>query len=503
MLKSEVPAGETVLPAVWAMKRKRRIATREVYKWKSRLNIGGHKMKAGKHYDETYAPVVSWTTIRLFLILSILFSWKTRQIDFVLAYPQADIPRPTFMELPKGINFHGLDRNKHCLRIKKNIYGGKDSGRTWFLHLRKHLTDNLGFQQSIYDECVFFRGTTIFLVYTDDGIILDKTEGEIDKCIQDFQKYFNVEDQGTLEDYLGVKVTKMEDGSFHLTQPHLIDSILKDLGLLDENGHPRANVTTRDLPSLLTRRIGPDKQGAEFDYEWQYRSVIGKLNFLEKSTRADISYVTHQLARFSSCPKQSHGQAIKHLGRYLLNNRDKGLILKPEMSHSFSCYVDADFCGNWDASISTADPDTAKSRTGYVVMYAGAPIFWASKLQTQFALSTAESELLALSTATRFVKSVMYQLDELKSRSIEVATIPEVYCKVFEDNSAALEIARVPKIRPRTRHINVIYHHFRNEVANQRLKLFPIRTNDQLGDLLTKQQEASLFYSHRKRILGW
>ena len=73
----------------------------------SRLTLGGHKMIKGKHYDETYAPSLSWGTIRLFLILSIMHGWKSRQLDFVLAYPHADIPQPTFMELPRGINFPG------------------------------------------------------------------------------------------------------------------------------------------------------------------------------------------------------------------------------------------------------------------------------------------------------------------------------------------------------------------------------------------------------------
>lgn len=63
IFKEDVPEGQIILPAVWAMRRKRRIATREVYKWKARLNIGGHKMVQGMHYDQTYAPVIDWPTI--------------------------------------------------------------------------------------------------------------------------------------------------------------------------------------------------------------------------------------------------------------------------------------------------------------------------------------------------------------------------------------------------------------------------------------------------------
>lgn len=502
ILKSDVPEGETILPAVWAMRRKRRIATREVYKWKSRLNLGGHKMIYGKHYEETYAPALSWATIRLFLILSIVFGWKTRQIDFVLAYPQADIPRPTFMELPRGVNFPGLDRNKHCLQIKKNVYGGKDSGRTWFLHLKKGL-ESIGFEQSQHDDCVFYRDTTIFLVYTDDSIILDKDESKVERCVSDLSKIFEISDEGTLEDYLGVNVMHKDDGTILLAQPHLIDSILKDVGLMNEDGTVRSNAKGKETPALSTKLIGPDTEGAEFDYEWNYRSVIGKLNFLEKSTRPDIAYATHQCARFTSNAKKSHGEAVKHIARYLLTTRDKGVILDPSHEHSFDCYVDADYTGNWDKRIASKDPDTAKSRSGYVIRYANAPIYWASKLQTIFALSTSESEYIALSEATRHCKHLMYLLEEIESKGVPVTTKPTLHCKVFEDNSAALEMARVPKMRPRTRHLNCYLHHFRNEVANKRLMMQAVGTRDQMADLLTKQPAIVDFYRHRCAIMGW
>ena len=239
MEKKDVPKGETILPAVWAMKRKRRIDSRQVYKWKSRLNLGGHKMIKGKHYDETYAPSLSWSTIRLFLTLSILHGWKSRQLDFVLAYPHADVPRPTFMQLPPGINFPGgVNHKQHCLRVKKNIYGGKDSGRTWYLHLKSGL-ESLNFEVSGHDPCVFYRGTTILLVYTDDLIVFDKdSDANIDQTVRELSKIFRVDDGGSIDEYLGVKVKRLADGTISLTQPQLIDSILIDLQLLDPDGKP-------------------------------------------------------------------------------------------------------------------------------------------------------------------------------------------------------------------------------------------------------------------------
>ena len=100
---TRVPEGVTLFPAVWAMKRKRRVKTREIYKWKARLNLDGSKQVAGVHYDQTYAPVASWESIRLLLAMTLRNKWKTRQLDYVLAFPQAPVERELYMQIPKGI----------------------------------------------------------------------------------------------------------------------------------------------------------------------------------------------------------------------------------------------------------------------------------------------------------------------------------------------------------------------------------------------------------------
>jgi hypothetical protein len=108
-------------------------------------------------------------------------------------------------------------------------------------------------------------------------------------------------------------------------------------------------------------------------------------------------------------------------------------------------------------------------------------------MQTQFALSSAEeSEYIALSTAAQYVKSIMYLLKEICQQGIHVTTVPTVRCHMFEDNSAALEIARVPKICPRTHHINSVLHHFQNEVANKCILLSKVASEDNEADILTK-----------------
>ena len=128
--------------------------------------------------------------------------------------------------------------------------------------------------------------------------------------------------------------------------------------------------------------------------DFHYHSVIGKLNFLEKSTWLDIPVSVHQCACFYESPKKSHAEAVKHIGRYLLSSRDKGLIIHPNKQWHFDCWVNANFAGNWHQKGAHIDPMMSKFRSGWIVCFAGAPITWASKMQTITALSTTEAEYI-------------------------------------------------------------------------------------------------------------
>jgi len=122
------------------------------------------------------------------------------------------------------------------------------------------------------------------------------------------------------------------------------------------------------------------------------------------------------------------------------------------------------------------------------------------------ALSTTEAEYVALTShSLREVIPMIQLLDELKGRGFETySEEPIVHCKCFEDNLGALEILRLPKIRPRTKYINVIYHHFRSFVREGTVKILPIQSADQIGDAHTKPLAKALFVKFRKFLMmGW
>jgi hypothetical protein len=108
-------------------------------------------------------------------------------------------------------------------------------------------------------------------------------------------------------------------------------------------------------------------------------------------------------------------------------------------TESYKVYTDADFPGNWDASIAEFEPATARSLSGSVIMYAGCPNSWASRLQTKIAMSSTESEYIALSQSLREFIPVMRLVNELNEAGFHIpGEIPHIPCRAFEDYSGAL-----------------------------------------------------------------
>ena len=387
--------------------------------------------------------------------------------------------------------------------LKRNLYGQKQAGRVWNTYLHEGLLAR-GFQQSQVDMCLYYhpKYDVNMLIYTDDGILTGKSDADIDAVLGLLRnksgalRPFDITDEGSITDYLGVKVESLSDGSIKLSQPHLIQQVIDDIGFNDRT-------KTKDTPAKSTEKLHRDIHGESMKENWNYRSVIGKLNFIEKSTRPDIAYAVHQCARFSNDPKASHASAVKHIVKYLIATKDQGIHLRPE-NHSFDCWVDADFVGNWDRVHADVDPSTAKSRTGYIINYGGCPITWGSKLQTEVALSTTEAEYNALSTSLREVIHLMQLVEEAHELGwTTIQDVPKVHCTVFEDNVGALEMARLPKMRPRTKHLCVRLHHFREHVRKKLISIHHIATELQIADLLTKPQPVALFVAQRAKIMKW
>jgi Reverse transcriptase (RNA-dependent DNA polymerase) len=175
----------------------------KVYKPEARLNLWGHKQVIGVCCWETYSLVARWNSLRLMLILLIIHGLSMGQLDCVMAYLKADVSSGhVYIEISKGFEFESKD--SHCLHVLKGIYSRQDAGMTGDQYLVKGLKD-LVFEQSQLDEWVFYQGTTIFMIYVDEGILMDPDNSEIE-VMSDLPSKFEGQDKGDLSDYLGVKV---------------------------------------------------------------------------------------------------------------------------------------------------------------------------------------------------------------------------------------------------------------------------------------------------------
>ena len=488
--RSKVPTGFQVFPGVWTLVHKRDILTREIKKYKARLAFDGSRMREGEDYDKTYAPVALWMSIHLLLTFVAAFGWQTQQVDYVAAYTQAPIDHDMYMEFPRGFNVPGgVDRKDVVLKLHRNLYRQKQAGRVWYEYLRKWLITKAGFIQSKHNKCLFYRGKVMYALYIDDSILGAPTRKELEaaiNAIQDAKLQITLE--GDLAGFLGVKIERKGTNEITFTQPHLIDDILNDLGLK----HPKDGKETPAASSWIL--IGND-DGVDHDKSFHYRSVIGKLNYLEKATRPDISFATHQCARFAASPKKSHTRAVHWLGRYLLHSRKKGMRFQADITRGLEVFVDASFAGNWDKKdAQTGDCETARSRHGYNILYYGCPLIWKSQLQTEIALSSTETEYTGLSYSLCEAILLMSLLDELKEQGFPVdQTKAMIQCKVFEDNSGAIEIATNHKWRPWTKHINCRLHQFWSYVPH-RISIQHIPTEKQPADILTKAVDQSTLH---------
>ena len=96
--------------------------------------------------------------------------------------------------------------------------------------------------------------------------------------------------------------------------------------------------------------------------------------------------------------------------------------------------------------------------------------------------------------------TLLKEIKEILPLDIE---IPKIHCKVFEDNNSCIELAKCPKLRPRTKHIGLKYHHFRSKVKEGLISLQYINTENQIADIFTKALPEPQFTKLRKALNGW
>jgi hypothetical protein len=496
-----------IIPSTWAFRCKR-FPDGLVRKLKSRFCARGDKQIEGVDFFETYAPVVNWQTVRLMLVMSLLMGLSTSQVDYTAAFVHADIDKDpnwdnmteeerkrsgVYINMPRGFaNAHKV------LKLKKSLYGLKQSPRNFFLHLKDKL-EGVGFEQSISDQCLFISDKVVCLVYVDDTLFFAENDEDITEVIKNLQEAgMELEVEDDVAGFLGVHIDRRKDGTIHLTQTGLIDRFIKCLNI-------------GDLPEKRTPAeygcLGKDEDGDPPQGTYSYPSAIGMVQYVQGHTRPDITFAVSQCSRFTHYPRRSHERALERIGQYLKGTRHKGLILNPKHSTEFTidCYVDADFAGMWGHE-DKQDPSCVKSRTGFVIFLMDCPVIWTSKLQTDIATSTMESEYNSLSIAMRDVIPLQNLTREIiRGLGHDKIRLTTFKTTVHEDNTGALKLARMEpgRMTPRSKHYGIKYHWFRSKLKPNEVEIVHVGTDLQRADFLTKALRVPKFEENRKLTCGW
>ena len=240
------------------------------------------------------------------------------------------------------------------------------------------------------------------------------------------------------------------------------------------------------------------------DETWNYRGICGMLLYLYANTRPDIHFAVSQVCRFGNDPKKSHASAVKHILRYLKKTQNKGIIISPSNATlKLDLYVDADFCGLFGRE-DPRDPNSVRSRSGYIIILNGWPIIWKSFLQTHLSQSTLEAEYSALSSALKVFLPLRWLIEEMiketRSSPMEVATI---HATVFEDNAATYFLVKNQRLTSRTKYLLAKWHHFWDAYNRREFAITKCPTSQQWADYTTKSLPKIAFESNRMGVQGW
>jgi hypothetical protein len=467
---SKLPDKKSSTKSKWIFKLKQR-PDGTIDRFKARLVAQGFTQKEGIDYQETFAPVVRYETIRYLLSYATERNLPVIHMDVETAFLHGDIEEEVYLELPPN-----FQESEKLVKLKKTIYGLKQSPREWNKKITRYLTKS-GFKRSDADPCLFVRNNNeieVIAIYVDDCILIAKEEN-LPKLKQVLSEEFKMKDMGEMKVIVGIQVERNKEET-RIFQTNYIQNMLIQFGMEDCKGS--------DTPlAIVTDRSQVNQDLSKFEDVTKYREVIGKLNYLSTCTRPDISYAVSQVSRAMQDPTQEDWKNAKRIMRYLKKTMDTKIIFK-NLKEELQGYSDASYA---------ADKKDRKSHSGYVFTMNGGPISWKSKKQPIVALSSMEAEYIALSEAA---KEALW-LKKLKDDLQENRNILTIY----EDNQSCIKTASDVIRNERSKHIDVRFHFLRELVESKEIQITYCPTQQMIADMLTKSLGNIAHQRHAKRLL--
>ena len=284
---------------------------------------------------------------------------------------------------------------------------------------------------------------------------------------------FSLKDLGPLHYFLGIEVTRLANGSLHLSQQKYIRDLLAKSKMDKAKGISTPMVSNLKLSKFST---------PNFSDPQLYRSIVGALQYAT-ITRPEISFSVNKCCQFMQNPAEDHWKAVKRVLRYLAGTISYGLLLSPAPHLLLRGFCDAD----WGA-----DPDDRRSTSGSCVFLGNNLISWWSKKQLVVARSSTEAEYRSLADTVAEILWLQSLLAELHVTNLQ----PMVYC----DNLSTVMLAHNPVLHTRTKHMELSLFFVREKVLSRQLQVVHIPSEDQPADLLTKALSSSRFLHLREKF---
>jgi Reverse transcriptase (RNA-dependent DNA polymerase)/gag-polypeptide of LTR copia-type/Integrase core domain/GAG-pre-integrase domain/Domain of unknown function (DUF4219)/Zinc knuckle len=469
-----LPEGKNVISVKWLYKTKIG-SDGKLVKHKARLVVRGFTQEQGVDFDETFAPVARFETIRTILAIAARLKLTVHQFDVKSAFLNGELKEDVYIEQPRGFEIHG--KEEMVYKLNKALYGLKQAPRAWYSKIDGYFAEN-GFVRSSSEHSLYVKktGSNDFLlvcIYVDDMIYMGSNQDLIEKFKESMKRKFEMTDLGVLKYFLGLEVTQDDEGIF-VSQRKYAKDLLSKFNL----GNCNAVSTPMNAKEKLIKEDGSPLADAA-----KYRSLVGGLIYLTH-TRPDISFPVGVVSRFMHNPTRHHMGAAKRILRYIAGTVEFGLWYATDNTEKLTGYSDSDWAGCYE---------DMKSTSGYLFFLGSSPISWRSKKQPTVALSSTEAEYVAICAAACQAVWLKRVLDDVGSKQEGAVMLK---C----DNKSTIAMCKNPVHHGRSKHIDIKLHFIRELVVSEAVGLEYVPTMEQKADILTKALTTTEFLMMRRKI---
>jgi hypothetical protein len=355
-----LPKGKKPVGCRWVFTIKYK-ADGTIERCKARLVAKGYTQTYGIDYMETFSPVAKLNTVRIILSLAVNLDWPLHQFDVKNAFLHGTLQEEVYMELPPSCK-QQTEGNKQVCRLRKSLYGLKQSPRAWFGRFTNFMK-TVGYTQSNSDHTLFLKHNekhiTILIVYVDDIIVTGDDSGERKRLHEHLAREFEMKDLGELKYFLGIEVSRSDKGIFLSQRKYALD-------LLSETGMTTCSPASTPMEENL--KLHGDSNQVPTNKE-RYQRLVGRLMYLAH-TRPDLAYSLSVVSQFMHSPSEEHMNAVTRILRYLKSSPGKGILFTKRHNLDVNGYTDAD----WAGSI-----QDRRSTSGYFTFVGGNLVTWRSK----------------------------------------------------------------------------------------------------------------------------